>query len=190
MEEKVALVSIIIKNSQIQIGGALLVYCIRPATRQDMPYVFQIEKLSFVHYFPYHLLESLRHEAKDLFLVYEQDDCIIGYTVAILPNNDAAHLVSIAVHPNFRRRGIATRLIKELLKRLCEKGISYVYLEVDVMNEAAIKLYQKLGFTIVERISSYYENGHDAYLMILFLQKSNNIRKNNKLLALLELDAL
>ena len=167
-----------------------MVCYIRPATRQDMPYVFQIEKLSFVHYFPYHLLESLRHKAKDLFLIYEQDGHVLGYTVAVLPSKDIAHLVSIAVHPNYRRRGIATKLIKELLKRLREKSISYVYLEVDVMNEAAIRLYQKFGFTTVERLSSYYENGHDAYLMVLFLQKHENVQKNSKLLALLKSDAL
>ncbi len=74
-------------------------------------------------------------------------------------------MVSIAVMPQSRRKGIASALIKKSLE-----GIEYYkgkqcFLEVRVTNEAGISLYKKLGFEITRTVNGYYSDGEDAYVM-------------------------
>jgi ribosomal-protein-alanine N-acetyltransferase len=76
------------------------------------------------------------------------------------------HVVSIAVLPEYRRRGIATALMLRAMDSMKNKyGAAEVYLEVRVSNEPAIRLYEKLGFKKVKVLRGYYLDGEDAYLM-------------------------
>ena len=83
------------------------------------------------------------------------------------PDRDPrGHVISIAVLPEHRRRGIATALMKEALSRMAERyGATECYLEVRVSNKPAISLYEKLGFRKADTIPHYYLDGEDAYLM-------------------------
>lgn len=76
------------------------------------------------------------------------------------------HIVSIAVIPEARRKGIGTALMLHVMKTLKEDyNVDEYYLEVRVSNIAAIRLYEKLGFKRIKVIKGYYLNGEDAYLM-------------------------
>ena len=65
---------------------------------------------------------------------------------------DECHIGNIAVHPEYRNQGIATKLLNELL-RDCKKehGTVNLLLEVRVSNEPAINLYTKLGYDVVKQ---------------------------------------
>lgn len=82
------------------------------------------------------------------------------------------HIVSIAVLPEYRRRGIAHSLLSNALKNLSEYGIGECYLEVRVSNNPAIQLYKNLGFTTSRQINGYYRDGEDAYLMVKSMNSS------------------
>jgi ribosomal-protein-alanine N-acetyltransferase len=70
------------------------------------------------------------------------------------------------VIPNARRRGIATTLLDELVVRAVHGGARELFLEVRVDNEAARRLYEKEGFTVVGRRRGYYDHGRvDAVVM-------------------------
>ncbi len=69
-----------------------------------------------------------------------------------------ADVMNVAVDPAYRRQGIAQRLIEALLAGLQERGITSLSLEVRASNEAAIALYNKLGFRQVGRRPNYYRN--------------------------------
>jgi len=153
-------------------------YKIRPVCYSDIKQIYEIEKLSFAYSYPYSLLDSLRSAAPDTYLVYEEDGKILGYVVAVILDNSAAHIVSIAVHPNYRRRGIATLLMNELLKILEMKKIDLIFLEVRVNNDAALHLYTKFGFKITKILKNYYEDKCDAFVMTRHLKKSVFQRKN------------
>ena len=88
----------------------------------------------------------------------------IGYLTKFITNK--GHVISIAVDPPYRRRGIAQALLTTSMKAMKEKyGGKEVFLEVRVSNTPAIKLYEKLGFKKIKRIIAYYSDGEDAYIM-------------------------
>jgi ribosomal-protein-alanine N-acetyltransferase len=75
------------------------------------------------------------------------------------------HIVSVAVMPEHRRKGIGQALIVEALNGMCSYGAKQCFLEVRVTNDPAINLYKKLGFKITRTIHGYYADGEDAYVM-------------------------
>ena len=100
------------------------------------------------------------------FLIAESEGDIIGYASAFLPSaGGVADLMTIAVHPDFRRQGIAHHLIAELENWAAELGADSMMLEVDINNENAIALYTKLGYQKLNIRKNYYGYGKDAQIM-------------------------
>jgi len=86
--------------------------------------------------------------------------------------HDEVHLLSIAVAPDRRRRGLAVRLMEHLLEFARRHSGRYVTLEVRRSNEAAIELYRAFGFEAVGYRPRYYaEDKEDAVLMTLDLRQ-------------------
>lgn len=77
---------------------------------------------------------------------------------------DRAELNYIWTNSKYRKNGIATQLIEKMLKEC--SNVSNVTLEVDINNIEAINLYNKFGFVEVTKRHNYYNNGHDALLMM------------------------
>jgi len=71
-------------------------------------------------------------------------------------------IASLGVHPVYRRRGIATRLL-----RMCEERLAMprLRLSLRVSNQAAHALYSREGYRPVGRWSRYYRDGEDAIVM-------------------------
>ncbi len=83
---------------------------------------------------------------------------------------DEATLFNIAVHPDFKRRGLGRELLEHLIGELEARGILTLWLEVRKSNFAAIALYQALGFNEVAVRRDYYpaaEGREDAIIMAL-----------------------
>jgi ribosomal-protein-alanine N-acetyltransferase len=79
---------------------------------------------------------------------------------------DEAHICTIAVHPQWRGRGLGELLLLALIERGIELGANRATLEVRVSNRVAQELYAKYGFEIVSRRKGYYsDNNEDAYIM-------------------------
>lgn len=75
-------------------------------------------------------------------------------------------MMNVAVHPDYRRQGIARLLVTELVAALAKKGVSSLALEVRASNAPAISLYEQLGFIQVGRRPNYYRNPkEDAYIL-------------------------
>lgn len=70
---------------------------------------------------------------------------------------DEAEILTLAVLPDWRGRGVGRRLAEEALRGLYRDGARRVFLEVDAGNEAALHLYRSLGFEEVGRRHGYYE---------------------------------
>ena len=78
----------------------------------------------------------------------------------------------LAVHPDYRRRGVGRYLLTTMIHNAREKGFRRVTLEVRKSNSAAQRLYQSLGFVGNGVRRGYYSNdGEDALLMVLELDK-------------------
>lgn len=77
---------------------------------------------------------------------------------------DEAELITIGVHPDARRGGIAATMIELMVRDLTARGVKKVFLEVAENNHPARALYERHGFTVVGRRPKYYD-GIDAILM-------------------------
>jgi [ribosomal protein S18]-alanine N-acetyltransferase len=94
----------------------------------------------------------------------EQEE-LVGYLI-ISRYVDAWHVMNIAVAPEYRRRGIARSLMERLFEVTARDARRGYTLEVRVSNEAAIRLYEELGFkTRGIRRGYYTDNREDALIM-------------------------
>jgi ribosomal-protein-alanine N-acetyltransferase len=140
---------------------------IRQANLEDVDKVYELETLCFKDPYPKKLLFLLLSLYPELFLVAEAGHRIVGYVSGLIRRDGYGHIVSICVHPEHRGKGLGTLMMRSIEIILKENfGICRYLLEVRVSNNAAIKLYHKLGYSIVKTIPKYYLDGEDAYLMI------------------------
>ncbi len=113
---------------------------------------------------------SFRNEVTNpqaIFLVAFYENTIVGFGGLWLCV-DEAHITTLAVAPDFRRRGIGRILMDQLLGRAADKGMTCSTLEVRAHNSAAIELYKSLGYEETARRKGYYpDNKEDAVVMWL-----------------------
>lgn len=113
---------------------------------------------------------SFRNEldhSHGVFLVAILDGSVVGYGGCWLVI-DEAHITTVAVAEEHRRKGIGRRLMLEILELAKEKGMLASSLEVRAGNEAAITMYERLGYLAVSRRKGYYpDNREDAIVMWL-----------------------
>lgn len=141
---------------------------IRKFKYEDLEQVWKIAKESFEESYTLDFLLYLWQISPNSFLVAEKNGKIVGFVIAIKQSNNELRILMLAVDKNFRRQGIGTSLLRELLFRFPE--IRRIYLEVKVSNKEAIKFYKKNGFKIKDKIEDFYSDGSPAYIMekILF----------------------
>lgn len=89
-----------------------------------------------------------------------------GFVFVLVNPDGAAHLTTIGVAPEHRRRGLAMKLLVHLEDVLRVKGVSTVVLEVRVGNVFAKALYGAAGYSTVNRIAKYYTDGEDCFMMV------------------------
>lgn len=79
---------------------------------------------------------------------------------------DEAHLMTIATHPDWRRRGLAETLLVRIMDEACAHHALSITLEVRVSNTAAQALYARHGFVLVGRRKRYYRDNHEDALLL------------------------
>ena len=142
---------------------------VRRCSVTDLPGVLGIERASFAaDAWPRELFVDLLKESPRLFLAGIVDGHVVGYIAAVV-RDDAAELVSLAVHPNFRGRGVAGALMRRVLVRLRGVHIKRCWLTVRPGNRGAIRLYRSFGFRRVRRVKDYYRKGRDGLRLRLDL---------------------
>ncbi len=106
-------------------------------------------------------LDSIKTNPFSKILVY--DDGIKKGVLIFSIYYDRAELDYIYVYSEFRKNGIASKLMEFMIKEC--NSVKNITLEVNVNNESATKLYKKFNFDIVATREKYYNNGNSAYLM-------------------------
>ncbi|MDI9642056.1 MAG: ribosomal protein S18-alanine N-acetyltransferase [Archaeoglobaceae archaeon] len=139
---------------------------IREYSTKDFKEVLEIDREAFNPKNPSFDMYVYLTYGSDLF-VADIGNKIVGYVVTMDLDQFRGKIVSLAVRKEFRGSGIGEYLMKRAIERLKEKGKKEIALEVRVSNKIAQKLYEKLGFKIVETIPGYYSDGEDAYYMVL-----------------------
>ena len=98
------------------------------------------------------------------YLVALESQEIVGYGGVALAG-DVADIHTLTVIPSFRRKGIATQMLKELESWAISKGIKDFMLEMREGNLEAQPLYEKYGYQVISRRDNYYAPGVHALIM-------------------------
>ena len=141
---------------------------IETATITLLDKLYEIEEQCFdQEAFTKRQISYLLTDYNTIALMAKTDNDIAGFIIAqveVEENTEFGHIITINVAPNYRRQGIATKLIHEIENLLKQKGITQCRLEVREDNKHAIKLYQKLGYQTVGILENYYGKKHGLYL--------------------------
>lgn len=140
---------------------------IRRAERADLLAVYRIEQAAFPQPWPFSAFEGYLGSAA--FLVAVADEPVVGYVVAdTVPGTGRTigHVKDLAVAPDYRRRGIGSRLLRRALGVVESGGVREVKLEVRESNEAARRLYRAFGFEHRRTLPDYYGDGEAAKVLV------------------------
>jgi ribosomal-protein-alanine N-acetyltransferase len=139
---------------------------IREMREEDIGQIMDIENESFSTPWTEAAFLAEIYKLYSLSRVLMIGDRLVGYLCMNLIL-DEGHILNLAVNPDFRRRGLATRLIHEALTELKKKGCRFIYLEVRGSNTAAKQFYLQFGFRDAGLRKKYYTSPvEDAVLMM------------------------
>ena len=139
---------------------------IRDMTRADLGSVMSIERAAFSMPWKATTFESLLQRSDaDLIAAVAEDDHLVGYAV-VWTVVDQAELGNVAVHDDWRKRGVGRTLVEAALERARARAAVECFLEVRESNRNAQSLYEKCGFRSIGRRRRYYSNPtEDALVM-------------------------
>jgi ribosomal-protein-alanine N-acetyltransferase len=141
----------------------------------DLQHVMQINRLCLPENYMDFFFMDLHQRFPETFIVAEESGRIVGYIMCRIEVGLASlglgglirkgHVVSIAVLPQGRRKGVAQELMTKAMEGMRHYKAKLAYLEVRVTNDPGVALYRKLGFEVSRTLHSYYSDNEDAYVM-------------------------
>jgi ribosomal-protein-alanine N-acetyltransferase len=140
---------------------------IQPMEKSQVDDVLKIEEAAYGehHWSKDSFLGELSNDLARYYCAYEENGELVGYAGSWLVI-DEAHITTIAVKPEHRRKKIAEALLHRVLEECYKNEIKYVTLEVRVSNTAAIGLYEKYGFKSLGTRKGYYQNNNEDALIM------------------------
>ena len=143
-------------------------------TEVDLKGVLAIERFSFPipwneEMFKSELCLDFAHNFTGKLNSNGNGDILVGYICSWLFHGEA-HILNIAVHPDYRRMGLGTHLMRFFCDFCLTMKVKTITLDVRSSNHPAIKMYRKMGFRKLGLRPHYYaDNGEDALIMGLKL---------------------
>ena len=127
--------------------------------------VCKIEETCFAHPWSRQSVESELANENSVFIVAVEGEKVIGY-IGMSVVIDEGYIFNVAVNADFRRKGVGTALINELVTYGKKNNLCFITLEVRGSNQAAISLYSDFGFIKVGERKNYYSDpAENAILM-------------------------
>lgn len=138
---------------------------IRWMIRRDMPEVLEIEDRSFEFAWSEEDFIRCLRQRNCIGMVAEHDERVVGFMIYELHKN-RLHILNFAVHPEFRRHGVATCMVRKLVGKLSPQRRNRILLEIRETNLAAQLFFRESGFRAISVLRDFYEDTpEDAYLM-------------------------
>lgn len=139
---------------------------IDPMRLKDIAGVLKIEKASFtIPWSKQAFYSELLENDRAYYLVAKAGDQVLGY-IGIWLVADEGHITNVAVHPDYRHRGIGRRLMLAIEELARARRVKRLTLEVRVSNTIAQNLYKQLNFVSAGIRPRYYrDNDEDAVIM-------------------------
>lgn len=145
-------------------------YKIIPMTEEHVIGIKKVDDLCFESPWSLKSFESELTNPIAFYFVAVSDGEVIGYCGYWWTFGEA-QITNVAVHPEFRQKGIASALMDEMIKHCIDMDVFSITLEVRVSNNPAISMYEKYGFERVGLRPKYYDNKEDALLMTKEIEK-------------------
>ena len=134
--------------------------------------ILKIERLSFDQpWSEVHFARDINNNDISFNWVAVKDNKTVGFLFGWF-TKDEYHLNNIAVIPDYRKRGIASELLRFAVSSMKSNNAEKIYLEVRADNYPAMKLYESFDFQAVGFRKDYYKKGDDAILYTLELNKN------------------
>jgi [ribosomal protein S18]-alanine N-acetyltransferase len=145
-------------------------YKVRRLRLGELDRIMEIERASFGRdAYDRKLFAEYARKCGELFLVAEGSGKVCGYmltcTRALPGGGLGAEVISVAVLPARRGKGVASALMESTLRRLRLRQVMRLSLMVMETNHKARRFYRKHGFETDRRVKAYYENGRDGIRM-------------------------
>ena len=141
---------------------------VRWMIRRDMPEVVDIEWLSFKDYWTEDDFLRVLRGRNTIGKVAEVGETIIGFLVYEIKKN-GMDILNLAVHPNWRRKGIGSALVNDLKTKIRRRPRMRIVLsDSNLDGHLFIKA---MGFAAVEVLPGYFENGEDGYKFVYRLEE-------------------
>jgi ribosomal-protein-alanine acetyltransferase len=141
---------------------------IETATVKQLDKLYTIEEQCFnEEAFSRQQIAYLLTDYNTIALAAKNNTDIAGFIIVQIEAEDSkefGHIVTLNIPPNYRKKGVATKLIQEVEALLKQRSINECHLEVREDNHPAIKLYQKLGYQTAGKLERYYGKKHGLYL--------------------------
>ena len=137
-----------------------------PMNADHLDEVAELERICFSTPWSRNMLAEELDNMLSAFLVALDDfDRVVGYA-GLQVVLDEGYIANIAVFPEYRRQGIAGKLLQVFMNFAEANRLAFLTLEVRASNQAAISLYENRGFLEVGRRKNYYEHPkEDAIIM-------------------------
>ncbi|PKN27795.1 MAG: ribosomal-protein-alanine N-acetyltransferase [Deltaproteobacteria bacterium HGW-Deltaproteobacteria-22] len=139
-------------------------YLIDTLNPDDLPQVMMVERLSFAHPWNEEAFAAEFAKSYAFFLGVRQEHEVVAVLLywVVFPE---IHILSLGVHPDHRRQGLASWLLQVLMEMGPDMECEKIDLEVRENNLAGQKLYESMGFARVGRRKNYYtDTMEDAFL--------------------------
>jgi len=150
-------------------------FSLRRFQPDDLEKVIRINQVCLPENYSTYFFMNLYEHYPETFIVAEVYGELVGYIMCrietglpgfgLLGITRRGHVISIAVLPEYQRKGIGQALMKEAMLRMRTYKAKECYLEVRATNIPAINMYRKLGFETSRTIRGYYADGEDATMM-------------------------
>ena len=140
---------------------------IREYRSEDFPSLYALDQLCFpegIAYTPEEIALGLAQRGAFAW-VAEIQERVVAFVLAYQKKPLIGHIVTLDVHPDFRRQSIGCHLMDRAEQRLRERGAERIILEVGVRNDVALRFYEKMGYVNKCLLPHYYADRSDAYLM-------------------------
>jgi ribosomal-protein-alanine N-acetyltransferase len=143
---------------------------IEPATARDVRALAKLHGASFHRGWGEAEFDDMLRERNTLVHRLRTGNRVIGFAVSRMAA-DEAEILSIAVDPGHRGRGLSRQLFLTHLGHLAGRGVRTVFLEVEENNQPARRLYERAGFAVAGRRERYYKEAGGVELNALVMRR-------------------
>lgn len=145
---------------------------IRKMTKGDLKEVADIEKEIFSTPWSQKSFQNAIENNHNVYYVAVIDDKIVGY-IGIWGVADEGQINNVAVAKEYRNQGICTSILTKVMEECKDRGVVAFTLEVRVSNEAAIRVYEKMGFKNCGIRKNYYKKPEEDAMIMWYGQNPN-----------------